>query len=56
MKWPHDLAWLAGKIGLPPDDPRLATVALQLADAHKLVVYVRRDGTVGEVGREKANG
>jgi len=53
VKWPHDLAWLAGKLGLAADDPRLPDLALRLAEAGKLVVYVRRDGTVGEVGKPK---
>jgi len=53
VKWPHELGWLGPKLGLPPDDPRLPEIALKLAGAGRLVVYVRRDGTVGEVGRPK---
>jgi hypothetical protein len=53
VKWPHDLAWLAGKLGVPADDPRLPELALKLAAAGKLYVYIRRDGTVAEVGRPR---
>jgi len=53
VKWPHDLAWLAGKLELPPGDPRLPEVALKLAEAGELVVYLRANGKVGEVGRPK---
>lgn len=50
VKRPHGLDWLAAKLGLEPEDPRLPELALRLAEAGKLVVYVRRDGDVGEVG------
>jgi hypothetical protein len=50
VKQPHPLAWLGGKLGLSDDDARLPEIALKLANAGKLVVYVRADGTVGEVG------
>jgi hypothetical protein len=53
VKWPHDLAWLARKLGLPADDLRLPDIALRLAEAGELVVYIRVDGTVGEVGRPR---
>lgn len=48
---PHPLAWLGPKLGLAADDPRLAEIAVVLAHSGKLVVYVRRDGAIGEVGR-----
>jgi hypothetical protein len=51
VKRPHDLTWLGGKLNLEADDPRLPTIALAMAEAGKLAVYVRMDGTVGEVGR-----
>jgi predicted nucleic acid-binding Zn ribbon protein len=54
VELPHDLAWLARKLSLRADDPRLPDLALKLAEAGKLVVYVRRDGTVGEIGRPTA--
>jgi len=54
VKWPHDLTWLARKLNLDADDPRLPTIALRMAEAGKLAVYVRMDGTVGEVGRLRA--
>jgi hypothetical protein len=47
---PRPLRWLAAQLGLEPDDPRLPDAALKLAAAGRLCVYVRRDGTVGEVG------
>jgi hypothetical protein len=53
VKWPQPLPWLGKRIGLPGDDPRLGEIALTLANAGQLVVYVRGDGTVGEVGRPK---
>jgi len=52
-KWPHDLAWLAGKLGLEADDPRLSEIALKLAEKGELVVYITKQGTVGDVGRPK---
>jgi hypothetical protein len=51
VKWPHDLTWLAPKLGIAEDDPRLPQFAVKLALAGKLAVYIRADGTVGEVGR-----
>lgn len=54
VKWPHPLSWLAAKLKLDPDDPRLPEVARALAAKGLLVVYIRADGTVGEVGRPKA--
>lgn len=53
VKWPHDLDWLAAKVGLQAGDPRLPEIAFKLALAGKVGVYVRVDGTVGEVGRPK---
>ncbi len=55
VRRPRDLAWLAGKLGgtIAGDDPRLAQIALKLAEAGKLVVYVNRAGEVAEVGRPK---
>jgi hypothetical protein len=50
---PHPLSWLGSQVGLEPDDPRLAEIALTLANAGHLCVYVRRSGEVGEVGRPK---
>ncbi|HEX2434932.1 MAG TPA: hypothetical protein VHI55_13375 [Gaiellaceae bacterium] len=44
---------MAGKLGVPADDPRLPELALKLAAAGKLYVYIRRDGTVAEVGRPR---
>ena len=52
-KWPHPLPWLAAKLGIPENDPRLPQLALKLGEAGHLVVFVRRDGIVGEVGRPK---
>ncbi len=51
VKWPQPLSWLGPKLGLAPDDPRLAELAIALAQKGKLGVYIRADGTVGEVGR-----
>jgi hypothetical protein len=34
-------AWLAGKLGLEPDDERLPDLALRLAEAGRLLVYLR---------------
>ena len=56
VKWPHPLPWLGPKLGLAVDDPRLPELALALAEKGKLGVYVRADGTVGEVGRLKVEG
>jgi hypothetical protein len=53
VKWPHDLAWLAGKLGLPEDDPRLPKIALKLANAGHLCVYIGVDGAVSSVGKPK---
>lgn len=53
VKWPHDLPWLGGKLGLEADDPRLPDVALKLANAGKLYVYINRDGSIGDVGKPK---
>jgi hypothetical protein len=53
VKRPHPLSWLGPKLNLAPDDPRLPQLALLLAEKGKLGVYVRADGTIGEVGRLK---
>jgi hypothetical protein len=50
VRRPHSLAWLGRKLGLTDDDTRLPEIALALARKGNLVVYVRADGTVGEVG------
>jgi hypothetical protein len=53
VRAPHPLGWLGPKLGLAKDDPRLAEIALALALKGRLVVYVRADGSVGEVGRPR---
>jgi hypothetical protein len=53
VKWPHDLSWLATKIGLEATDPRLPEIALTLAQADRLYVYIDRQGQVGAVGKPK---
>jgi len=53
VEWPQPLPWLAKQIKRPPDDPQLPQLALALASKRVLAVYVRADGTVGEVGRPK---
>jgi hypothetical protein len=53
VKQPHPLAWLGPKIARASDDELLPRYAVGLALKGKLVVYVRADGTVGEVGRPR---
>lgn len=53
VDWPQPLTWFGPKVKRPPDDPQLPQLALALAAKGLLVVYVRADGTVGEVGRPK---
>ncbi len=50
VKKPHDLDWLARKLEIAADDPSLGARAFVMARRGQLVIFIRRDGTVGEVG------